>query len=204
MTSDQRADGRALRWAGHRELRRAAFVTAALDVIERVGPAATVDQVAGELDVTRQALYRQFDDRADLDNAIAVAAADQLVEAVLPHLDLTGSIESSVRSGLLGYLGYVEQHLSVYRFVRAHEASGAVERAKDSLRSKVAGVARDHLVATGVAGASLAEVFATGVVGMADAVVGRWLDEPGGLSRDQLVDYLVQMVLGVIATVVSP
>ncbi len=203
MTSE-RADGRALRWAGHREQRRAAFVAAALDVIERVGPAATVDQIAGELEVTRQALYRQFDDRADLDNAIAVAAADQLVDAVLPHLDLSGSIASSVRSGLLAYVEYVEQHLAVYRFVRAHEASGAVQRAKDSLRSKVAAVARDHLVATGAAEPSVAEVFATGVVGMADAVVGRWLESPDGLTRDQLVDHLVQMVLGVIATVVSP
>jgi AcrR family transcriptional regulator len=195
-------DGRALRWAGHREQRRAAFVAAALDVLARVGPAATVDQIAGELGVTRQALYRQFDDRADLDAAIAVTAADQLVAAVLPHLDLSGDIPTSVRSGLLAYLDYVQDHLAVYRFVRAHEASGAVERARDSLRAKVAAVARDYLVGTGAADPTVADVFATGVVGMADAVVGRWLDEPGSLSRDQLVDHLVRMVMGVIATAV--
>ena len=200
--TDGRDDGRTTRWAGHREQRRAAFVAAAVDVIERVGPQATVDQIAGELDVTRQALYRQFDDRADLDAAIALEAADQLVAAVLPHLDLSGDIATSVRSGLLAYVGYVEQHLSLYRFVRAHEASGAVERAKDSLRSKVAAVARDYLVATGTADPAVAEVFATGVVGMADAVVGRWLDAPAGLTRDAMVDNLVQMVLWVIATVV--
>jgi AcrR family transcriptional regulator len=196
-------DGRTLRWAGHRDQRRAAFVAAALDVIERVGPGATVDQIAGELHVTRQALYRQFDDRADLDAAIAVAAADQLVTAVLPHLDLTGDIETSVRSSLVAYVDYVQQHLALYRFVRAHEASGAVERARDSLRSKVAAVARDYLLASGVMDPALAEVFATGVVGMADAVVGRWLDEPAGLSRDALVDHIAQMVLGVVATAVS-
>jgi len=196
-------DGRTLRWAGHRDQRRAAFVAAALDVIERVGPAATVDQIAGELDVTRQALYRQFDDRADLDAAIAVAAADQLVAAVLPHLDLTGDIATSVRTSLVAYVDYVQQHLALYRFVRAHEASGAVERAKSSLRSKVAAVARDYLLASGMADAALAEVFATGVVGMVDAVVGRWLDDASGLSHDALVDHLAQMVLGVVATAVS-
>lgn len=196
-------DGRARRWAGHREQRRAAFVAAALDVIARVGPAATVDQVAGELGVTRQALYRQFDDRADLDAAIADAAADQLLEAVLPHLDLTEGIEPTVRAALVAYLDHVQQHLSLYRFVRAHEASGAVARAKDSLRSKVARVARDHLVAIGAADPSVADVFATGVVGMADAVVSGWLEAPGGLGREELVDALARMVLGVIGTTVS-
>lgn len=195
-------DGRALRWAGHREQRRAAFVAAALDVLDRVGPGATVDQIAAELDVTRQALYRQFDDRADLDAAIAVAAADELVAAVVPHLDLSGDIPTSVRSGLVAYVDYVQEHLNVYRFVRAHEASGAVERARSSLRSKVAAVARDYLVGAGAADPVLADVFATGVVGMADAVIGRWLDEPGTLSRDEVVDHLVRMVMGVIATAV--
>ena len=198
------ADGRATRWEGHRDQRRAAFVNAALDVIERVGPAATVDQIAAELDVTRQALYRQFDDRADLDAAIAMAAADQLVAAVLPHLGVSGDLPSSVRAGLVAYVDYVQAHLPVYRFVRAHEAvSGAVERARDSLRSRVAVVARDHLVATTVADPQVAEVFATGVVGMADAVVGRWLDEPAGMTRDAVVDLLTQMVMGVVGTVVT-
>jgi AcrR family transcriptional regulator len=196
------ADGRTTRWAGHREQRRVAFVAAAMTVIEREGPSPTVDQIAGELDVTRQALYRQFDDRADLDRAIAQAAADQLVAAVLPHLDLSGDIESSVRSSLAAYVDYVQSHLSLYRFVRSHEADAA-ERAKDSLRTKVASVARDYLVSTGASDPAVADVFATGVVGMADAVVSRWLDEPAGLSRDDLVEHVVQMVVGVISTVVS-
>jgi AcrR family transcriptional regulator len=193
-------DGRATRWAGHRDQRRAAFVAAALDVIERVGPGATVDQIAGELAVTRQALYRQFEDRADLDAAIAVAAADRLVSAVAPQLDLAGDVGASIRSGLAAYVDYVQEHLSLYRFVRAHEASGAVERARDSLRSKVALVARDHLVATGSHDPAVSEVFATGVIGMVDAVIGRWLDEPAGQTRDQVVERLAQMVLGVVAT----
>jgi AcrR family transcriptional regulator len=196
-------DGRTTRWAGHRDQRRAAFVAAALDVIEEVGPGATVDQIAAGLDVTRQALYRQFADRADLDAAIAVAAADRLVSAVAPRLDLAGDIEASVSSGLVAYVDYVQQHLPLYRFVRAHEASGAVERARDSLRSKVASVARDHLVATGSPDLPAAELIATGIVGMADAVVARWLDEPADLTRDQLVEHLTRMVLGVISTVVS-
>lgn len=195
-------DGRTTRWAGHREQRRAAFVAAALAVIEREGPGATVDQISAGLDVTRQALYRQFDDRADLDRAIALEAADQLVVAVLPALDLTGDIPSSIRSALLAYLDYVQAHLPLYRFVRAHEAD-AVSRVKDTLASRVAALARDYLVETGAAPASLADSFATGVVGMADAVIGRWLDEPDGLSHDEVIEHLVLMINGTISSVVS-
>jgi AcrR family transcriptional regulator len=199
-------DGRTTRWVGHREQRRAAFVAAALAVIERDGPAATVDQIAAELDVTRQALYRQFDDRADLDRAIAQAAAEQLIAALLPAIDLTGDIPSSIRSALVAYLDHVQQHLSTYRFVRAHEADpgdSAVRQVKDTVGSRVAAIARDYLVETGTAPAALADSFATGVVGMADAVISRWLDAPGQLTREDVVEHLVLMVTGTISSVVS-
>lgn len=199
------ADGRTTRWEGHRAQRRQAFVAAAIAVIERDGPAATVEQISAELDVTRQALYRQFEDRADLDRAIALEAADQLIAALLPALDLSGDIPASIRSALSAYLDYVQAHLALYRFVRSHEASGdtAVRRVKDTLGSRVAGIARDYLVQTGAAPAELADSFATGVVGMADAVIGRWLDQPGSLAREQLVEHLVLMIGGTISSIVS-
>ncbi|MCW2500260.1 MAG: hypothetical protein JWN87_1936 [Frankiales bacterium] len=199
-------DGRTTRWAGHREQRRRAFVEAALAVIAREGPTATVDQISAELAVTRQALYRQFDDRADLDRAIAQAAADQLVTALLPHLDLTGDVAASVRSALDAYLDHVQTHLHLYRFVRSHEADpgdSAVRRVKDTVGSRVAALARDYLVTTGAAPVELADSFATGVVGMADAVIGRWLDEPGALARADLVDHLVLMVTGTVSAALA-
>jgi AcrR family transcriptional regulator len=199
-------DGRTTRWAGHREVRRADFVAAAMEVIEREGPGATVDQIAAERGISRQSLYRQFDDRADLDRAIALEAADQLIAALLPKIDLSGEIPSSIRSALVAYLDHVQAHRNVYTFVRAHEADPgdtAVRRVKDTVGSRVAGIARDHLVRTGVAEPALADSFATGVVGMADAVIGRWLDAPGSLSRDEVIEHLVLMVTGTISSVVS-
>src|SRR4051794_33165012 len=73
-----RPDGRATRWAGHRERRRIEFVDAALRVIEQEGPDAPVSSITAELGVGRPALYRQFEDRADLDRAVADRAADLL------------------------------------------------------------------------------------------------------------------------------
>lgn len=201
-------DGRAARWVGHREQRRAEIVDAAIGVIEREGPGATVEQIGAALGVTRQVVYRQFTDRADLDHAIAETAATRLVEDLLPHLDLSGDVAGSVRVALLAYVDYVEAHLPLYRFVRAHDneletPDSSVRRVKATVVSRVADIARDHLLASGLAPAVNADAFATGLVGMADAVVNRWLDAPGETTRDEVVDTLVLMVVGVIAAVTA-
>lgn len=195
------ADGRALRWAGHREQRRADFVAAALEVISRDGPQATVDAIAAARGVSRQALYRQFDDRADLDRAIAQRAADDLVLAVVPALDLTDDLEGSIRAAISAYLDHVEERLAVYRFVRAHEASGAatvVADVKGTVAYRVSTLARDYLVQQGLGPVESVETFAVGVVGMADAVMNRWLDDPAQRPREAMVEDLVRMVAGVV------
>ena len=194
------ADGRTSRWEGHREQRRADFVESALLVIAREGPVATVDQIAAEQGVTRQALYRQFDDRADLDRAIALRAADLLLEALLPQLELTGEVGGAIRSATDAYLDFVLANLALYRFVRSHEAS-AVEGVKGTVSSRVAAIATDYVLTAGVTAAAAAGPFATGVVGLADAVISGWLDEPGELSRHDLVEQIVVMVGGVVQAV---
>ena len=175
-------------------------------VIEREGPAATVEQFGAELGVKRQVLYRHFSDRADLDRAIAERAAGQLVDDLLPHLDLGGDISTSIRRALGAYLDYVEAHLSLYRFVRAHDSgveagaadSSAVRQVKDTVAGRVAGIARG-LIGDGVARPG--ELLAVGVVGMADAVISHWLDDPGDCPRDQLLDRLTLMLAGAVAAV---
>lgn len=197
-------DGRTLRWAGHREARRAEFVEAALLVISRDGPAATVDAISAERGVSRQALYRQFDDRSDLDRAIARRAADELMSALMPRLDLSGDVEASVRAALAAYVDHITSQLPLYRFVRAHEADpgdDTVRRVKDTVAGRVAGVASAFLLESGLASVEVAPTFALGVVGMADAVIGAWLDDPRGLPRDDVIDQLTVMILGVIRTI---
>jgi AcrR family transcriptional regulator len=204
-----RVDGRTARWAGHRAQRRTAIVDAAIAVIEREGPGATVEQFGAELGVTRQVLYRHFSDRADLDRAITERAASQLVEDLLPHLDLGGDIPTSIRTALGAYLDYIEEHLSLYRFVRAHDSgveagspetadASAVRQVKDTVAGRVAAIAR------GLTGDDVerpGELLAVGVVGMADAVISHWLDSPGDCPRDQLLDRLTLMLAGAVSAV---
>ena len=209
-TAPVRVDGRTARWAGHRAQRRAAIVDAAIAVIEREGPAATVEQVGAELGVTRQVLYRHFSDRADLDRAIAERAASQLVDDLLPHLGLGDDLPTSIRAALGAYLDYIEEHLSLYRFVRAHDndvAAGfggtadasAVRQVKDTVAGRLAALASGLIDGDGEARSG--ELLAVGVVGMADAVISHWLDFPGDCGREQLLDRLTLMLAGAIEAV---
>ena len=195
------SDGRTKRWEGHREQRRADFVESAIEVIAREGPQATVDQIAAEQGVTRQALYRQFADRVDLDRAIAARAGDLLLDALLPKLELTGEIGGAVRSATDAYLDFLLANLALYRFVRSHEAT-AIEGVKGTVSSRVAAIATEYLAATGVTASTTAGPFAIGVVGLADAVITAWLEQPGDLSRQDVVDQLVVMIGGVVTAVV--
>lgn len=200
-----RVDGRTARWEGHRVERRAAFVAAAVTAIGEHGPGATVDQIAGAAGAGRQALYRHFADRRDLDHAVAEHAAALLVAALQPHLEAgpvpLDRVEGRLREGLLGYLGFVQDNLALYRFVRAHEAEvaadSAVRQVKETVGGRIAALAREVLAGLDLADPS-ADVFATGVVGMADAVVSRWLDDPAGLTPEALADALVPMLGGAV------
>lgn len=206
-TAPLRVDGRTARWAGHRAQRRAAIVDAAIAVIEREGPGATVEQFGAELGVTRQVLYRHFSDRADLDRAIAGRAAAQLVDDLLPHLDLGGDIPTSIRAAIGAYLDYVEEHLALYRFVRLHDSGveagsadgSAVRQVKDTVAGRVAAIARGVIGGNGAQRPG--DLLAVGVVGMADAVISHWLDSPGDCSREQLLDRLTLMLTGAVTAV---
>lgn len=201
------SDGRSLRWEGHREKRRTELVAVALSVIGREGPGATVEQIAASAQVSRQVLYRQFDDRIDLDTAIAEAVATMLLEHLSTRLDTSEGIEPGLRGALDAYLDWVEQNQSLYWFIRTREAdpgtSQAVRRVRDNLVGVVAATADTLLSATGRRSPiPVREVFAVGAVGLADAVVSNWLAGTTSISREGLVDSLIALVAAAIGSVI--
>jgi AcrR family transcriptional regulator len=193
-------DGRAARWVGHRDRRRAELVAAAVDAIEAHGPDVTVEQIAARIGATRQVLYRQFVDRDDLDRAVAEHAATLLVEHLSPQLVLDRGLETGVRQAVTAYLDFVQQHLSLYRFVRAHDsdtAPGAVRRVKSSVADVVTTLGRTLQAEQGPLQIA-PHTVAVALAGLADAVIADWLEEPKGVAQDQLVDELVRMCTAVV------
>ncbi len=70
----------------------------------------------------------------------------------------------------------------------------------------IAALIRDLLPSTGSAAADPgghAGHRCRGVVGMVDAVIGRWLDDPAGVGRDELLRRLVVIERGAVAAVLE-
>src|SRR6185312_14842411 len=89
MVTEPVPDGRSLRWTEHRTQRRAAFVAAGADAIDRYGPGASAEQIAEVAGVSRTVLYRYFRDREDLRQAIADHVVRAVLDSVLPKLRLS-------------------------------------------------------------------------------------------------------------------
>lgn len=200
-------DGRTTRWAGHRDRRRAEFVEAAIDVIDSVGPNASVEQIASAAGVTRQVLYRHFDGRADLDRAIVERAAALIYELVINDLDGIDDLASTARRVLEGYLDFVEQHRSLYWFSRAEQSgeSNPVDEVKGRLAETATVLGHELVAERGTEPAlPIDAIFASGLVGLVDASISHWLRQPGTTTREQLVDGLALVLVAGIDAAIPP
>lgn len=202
-------DGRTARWQGHRDRRRAQFVDTAVQVIAEHGPQASVEQVARAAGVTRQVLYRQFDGRDDLDTAIVDRASTMVLQHLLEHLDASDGVEACLRRLLDAYLNFVDEHESLYWFARTREAQAGpratLSQTKDDMALVAAVVGEELMTEAGVTtDISLTDIFAVGLIGMADAVISRWLTDPARPSRERLADGLVPLMVAAIEVVIPP
>ncbi|MEV5650807.1 TetR/AcrR family transcriptional regulator [Nocardia sp. NPDC052254] len=195
-------DGRSTRWNSHKQRRRAEVIDAAVAVIEDNGAEVSVQQIADRLGLPRPVVYRHFDGRADLDEQIRGRILESLLTELLPTLRLDGTVRDAVRGAVSTYVGWVDTHPQLHRFLTAGAPQG------DSSQS-LAG-ARDRI------GARLADLFATaavrigidpvrvrpmafGIVGFVDAVVNSWRADPaGGLGSEQIVAIVTESVLGLL------
>lgn len=118
-TPTRAADGRSTRWNGHKARRRADMLDAALTVIEENGTDISVQQIADRLRVPRPVVYRHFDGRTDLDDAIRRHILEALLAELLPRLRPDGTLRDAVRGAVGTYVGWVERHPNL-QIGRAH------------------------------------------------------------------------------------
>jgi AcrR family transcriptional regulator len=204
-----RPDGRATRWAGHRDRRRAEFVEAAVRVIERDGPNARVSSITAELGVNRPALYRQFADRGDLDRAVAEHAADLLVAALAPRLQVDRDVDSAIAGAIDAYVDWLLDHPHLYEFVRSlrdpdSSDDSPINRVKNTVVGRTAAIIRDYLLGTGAAQPIIADTLATGLVGLADAAIDRWRRGYSELPRAEVTRTVAAMVRGAAEGAMGP
>jgi hypothetical protein len=123
LTGD--ADGRRDRWTAHREQRRNEFVQAALRVLARTGPELSMDAVATEAGVTKPVLYRYFNDKAALVDALGEAGSGFLLDRLLPAMQSGAPPVQRICDAIGAYFAVIDEHPNLYWLLASGPGSGS-------------------------------------------------------------------------------
>ncbi|NKI44071.1 TetR/AcrR family transcriptional regulator [Streptomyces physcomitrii] len=200
--SGRTRDGRRERWRTHRAARRAEFVDAALRAFARHGPELRVEQVAAEAGVSKPVLYRHFEDKAGLQDAIHERGAELLVTRLAPALDDTASPRDRIRAAVRGYLSLIEEQPNLYWFIRRTQPGGAeagdsgVEAGKSVIAATLAHAFDEYLFAFGITERAAAPM-AHAIVGMVQSTAEWWTTDPRS-DRAEVEEHLVGFIWSLI------
>lgn len=98
---------------------RATILAAAVSVIRRQGPDATMDDIAAGASVTKPILYRTIGDKAALMNALSESLVDEIDRAVAAGTKREGDPRRAFESAIRCYVEAVEAERNLFLFVNA-------------------------------------------------------------------------------------
>jgi AcrR family transcriptional regulator len=197
--SSSSVDGRAARWSGQRDRRRAEFVEAALHAIARYGPQTSTEQVANHVGVTRTKLYRYFDGAADLHHSIARRASAMLIGAQKPLWNPKGSPIEVVTKAVSAHLRWRIEHPNLYEYLTRNSLSDDVNGVA-AIREVNSAVARNlsDLIAAYLSAFGLdegpAEPLSFGIVGFVESAATHWLNSPAPLPMEEFTAQLAEWI----------
>jgi AcrR family transcriptional regulator len=182
-----------------RDERRAELLDAAERAIRRIGPQASMDEIAAEAGVTKPILYSHFGDKAGLVSALTARVAEQLNATVGAALTREGSPRAVVASTIEAFCTFIERETQLYRFLvqsalhqQGHKVGGSGPRLMSDIGNQIAVTLGGALRRAG-ADSGAAEPWAFAIVGMTFTGAGWWL-ERRSMSKADLVDYLTQLL----------
>ncbi|WP_157573744.1 TetR/AcrR family transcriptional regulator [Nocardia jejuensis] len=178
-------------------------MSAAADLIEEHRPGAeiSIQQIAQRAGLARSVVYRQFDNREDLDAHVREFILGRYLaefESLLV-LDPTGTIEAIIADVMRAVVRWAAAHPTLYRFGQAGPVHGhaAGETSLSIARHHIAELLWQRLSSwTAVLGIDV-EPFhplAYGLAGMVEGVVTHYIDTPAATRSDE--ETIVAMLSG--------
>ena len=188
--TEQAPDGRRLRWTQHRAERRAGFVAAGAEAVDRFGPAASAEQIAEVAGVSRTVLYRYFRDREDLRQAIADHVVQAVVGSVLPQLQLQPETtpREIITAAISVIVGWLDEHPNLYHFLRSRRTGASLDSVEGTLADTVAALLKSTMMVFGI-DSEQAEPGAYGIVGFVESIGSWWLQQRS-IGRDRLIQLI--------------
>jgi AcrR family transcriptional regulator len=203
-----KVDARSERWREHRKKVRGEIVDAAFRAIDRLGPELSVREIAEEAGTAKPKIYRHFQDKSDLFQAIGERLRDMLWTGIFESIDLkTDSARDIVRRSVEEYVILVDQHPNVLRvFIQSRssatpqstvrileEGRGITLAMADMFDNELREMELDH---------AAFELAAHAAFGSAASATEWWLgpdaDTPRRMPRERFVTHLTTIMMGVI------
>lgn len=192
-------DGRATRWRGQHDRRRAQFVDAALRAIAEQGADVSTEQIAEQAGVARTRLYKHFTDAGELQRAIAQRAASMITEELEPVWHPRGTPAEMIATAVDTHLRWLTEHRELHRYLTRHaltsQAPGtaACVDVKTAIGVHLTGMFHGYLSLFGL-DPRPAETVAFGIVGYVESATTRWLESEGSITQDELAGLLTRAI----------
>lgn len=180
-----------------RDVRRDEILDAALRVIRRDGPQASMDAIAAEAMITKPMIYSHFGDKAGLATAIGSHIAAELAKQMGGGAGAR-TFEAQVHHMVTAFVDFVDHDPDLFAFL-LHPPSGKhaseIRQLQDTLALGLAPLLRAPAVDRGFSAES-SVVFAYGAIGLTYAPVHWWATSGrDDMSKEQLVDHVSRMVV---------
>jgi len=203
VSATVKGDARRDRWSDHRARRRREFVDAALRVLETAGPDLPMDAVAAEAGVTKPVLYRYFQDKSALVDALAERGSEILLDRLIPAIRAGCPALARVRDTVGAYFAVIDEHPNLYwllaREARAESGGGpdSIEQNKEFIATALTAVLGDYLRVYGLDSGG-AEPWAYGMTGLVQST-GEWWLQRRSMSRATVVEYVTKIIWAAIS-----
>jgi AcrR family transcriptional regulator len=173
-----------------RRERRAQLLDSALEVFVQHGyHAAAMDDIADRAGVSKPVLYQHFPGKLELYLALLDASCDAAIDKCRVALESTEDNKQRVAAAMGAFYDYVGSNTGAFRLVFESDLTNEpvvrqhVERVTTECADMIAAVIHDD---TGLP-AEASRLLAVSLVGMAQVSARYWLQEAGGLDREQAV-----------------
>jgi AcrR family transcriptional regulator len=161
-----------------------------------------MEAVAAEAGVTKPVLYRYFQDKSALVDALAERGSQILLDRLLPAIRAGCPAMSRVRDAVGAYFAVIDEHPNLY-WLLAREArtdpSGpdSIQQNKEFIATALTAVLGDYLRAYELDSGG-AEPWAYGMTGLVQST-GEWWLQRRSMSRATVVEYVTQVLWAAIA-----
>ncbi|WP_271395048.1 TetR/AcrR family transcriptional regulator [Neomicrococcus lactis] len=210
-------DGRSFRWEEHRAQRRLELIASARKAVHRIGPSASMEDIAAASHTSKSVFYRYFGDKDGLRHSMGEVVINQLREAVIEAGESKDRPDEALFSMVHAYLAQAERSPNTYEFVTANletGASGALAHFFNELTVMMRERMADYLRVNRTQNASMESLkyWPDGALGMIRSVGESWLRaSPHDPARPnatelarQVTDWLVYGISSVDRTARQP